>query len=187
MRKEVMFFMNLKGRKLNYMLLMLGALMFVMGIIRMIQYPEQFLLIILSVIIGEVGIVYIIIHRSVMYKFSKERRKQAKILNSILRKYTSLDVNDCASCALKQISVVSNSDYQHKEADELEHGMYFGIVGEENELGTRIRTLPIIVEPNMTYAVSRERERIDIRTVNLIAVDMNSYVKDEEAINKWKI
>ena len=178
---------QIRGKKREVLVLAVLAIsILVMGAVRLIQFPDKFALIISSVIVGETGIVFIVINKSTITQLPKERAEQAEILTTLLKEYTSMSLKDCAQCALKQLSVVANSDYQHKEANELEEGMYFGVVGEEGERGITVKTMPIIVEADTTYVLGNENKRIDIRTLKLIAVDMNSYVDDEEMIDFWK-
>lgn len=163
-----------------------SAALLALGVLRIWQAPENTLIVIVTLISGFYAL-WIIENDD--YIGEEAGTEQLEELTEIIWENSEeLSVKDARECAEYQLKGKSNTDYKVLCEDELDPGMYFALfksIG-ENDMENWITTM-LFVEPDDIYIYDNENKKLTVnKDIQLIAVDMNSFVDDEKVVSTWK-
>ena len=158
-----------------------GVTLVILGTVRAFQYPDMAIEIICLTACGLYGIKLIENEGTRSFATSEEQLEE---LTAIIWENSELSLEEARDCAEFQLKGKSNTDYQVVNRDELIEGLYFGVFKSKEEDWF---TSMFFVEPDEIYMYDSNNKKLNInKDIELIAVDMNSFVADGDIVSSWK-
>lgn len=162
-----------------------GVAFLALGVLRICQEPENAPIVLATWLTGFYAL-WVIENEDTNEEVNVDQVEE--LTEIIWENSEQLSVEEARKCAEYQLRGKSNTDYKVLCESDLEIGMYFALfkIIEENEQEGWITTM-LFVDPDDAYIYDNEIKKLIVgKDIQLIAVDMNSFVNDEQLVSTWK-